>query len=690
MINFLEKRPTAVMDTECLIDYWSIGFLDVNTDRQVVLEQFPGHPLDRARLAKIVRNWRIVSFNGIHYDLPMIALAMSGATNEELKIANDAIIPGPGLVGIRSWEFYERYGVSLPPYMDHIDLIEVAPSAARDKGMDTQFVSLKMYAAMMHSKRMADMPFGFDEVITPAKREIVRSYHGNDLNVTKDLFWELQDQLKLRAEMSVEYGVDMRSKSDAQIGEAVMKVEIERQTKKRLYRPDIVPGNIKFEAPAYIRFQTPYMQEVLATVLRAKFYVRPTGYIEMPKEIADLVITIGEQTFKMGIGGLHSQESNISHFADEDELIEDNDVTGYYPNLMINSGREPANMKGYFQPIFRRQVKERAEAKRAGKKAIAESRKIVCNGLFGKTGSGYSIVYSPTMMIQTTISGQLSILMLIEDAVLNGHRVISANTDGFVTKIRRDRYFHFRGLVFDWEERTGLNMEEVQYKSTHALSVNTYVAITTDGKAKRKGDFALSGRGQPAAMGLKKNPSNEICYDAVIAFITDGIPLERTIRECQDIRKFVHSTRVKGGGYKNGEMIGKTVRWYYCDDDPSPMLKKDGDKVARSEWAMPCMELPDELPHNINYPWYIREANAILNDIGMTGVDPSLAGRTGTTIARREEQKTYHIVELPSGIGLCGAARKSIREEWDEADGGVIPEGYRFCKKCQTAHKDQL
>lgn len=689
MIDYLAKRPTCVCDTECLPGYWSIGFEDVDSNRRVVLELYEGHPLDRQRIANIFRNWRVVTFNGLHYDMPMIALAMTGADNETLKTANDQIIPGPGLVGLKAWEFYDRWDVSLPPYLDHIDLISVAPSAARDAGSDTLFTSLKMYAAMMHSKRMQDMPYGHNTFIDAEKRAVIRGYHGNDLAVTKDLYHELQPQLQLRAEMSVEYGVDMRSKSDAQIGEAVVKVEVERQTGKRLYRPDIVSGHIYFEAPAYIKFKTEYMQNVLQTILRARFYVRPTGYVEMPDEIKNLVIELGGQRFKMGIGGLHSQEANVSHFADDEWLIEDNDVTGYYPNLMINSGREPANMIGLFQPIFRRQVSERAAAKKAGKKAIAESRKIVCNGLFGKTGSGFSIVYSPTMLIQTTIGGQLSILMLIEDCVLAGHQVISANTDGFVTKVRRDRYWDFRGRILSWEENSGLEMEQTGYKSTHALSVNTYMAITTDGKVKRKGDFALSGRGQPAASGLKKNPSVEICYDAVIAFIKDGTPLERTIRECQDIRKFVHSTKVQGGGYKHGELIGKTVRWYYCDDDSAPILKMGGAKVARSEWAMPCMELPDELPSNINYPWYIREANAILNDVGMEGEDPSLAGRTGTMVARRDEQKTYHTVMLPSGVALCGARRPSIREEWVELDGD-LPPTYRCCGKCKKAENDAL
>ena len=54
------------------------------------------------------------------------------------------------------------------------------------------------------------------------------------------------------------------------------------------------------------------------------------------------------------------------------------------------------------------------------------------NGTFGKTGSPYSVLFAPEMMIQTTITGQLALLMLIEHLETASISVISANTDGIV------------------------------------------------------------------------------------------------------------------------------------------------------------------------------------------------------------------------------------------------------------------
>src|SRR3546814_14028970 len=51
---------------------------------------------------------------------------------------------------------------------------------------------------------------------------------------------------------------------------------------------------------------------------------------------------------------------------------------------------------------------------RSGNKPVADSLKIVINGSFGKFGSKYSILYAPNFLTQTTLTGQLSILLLIE------------------------------------------------------------------------------------------------------------------------------------------------------------------------------------------------------------------------------------------------------------------------------------
>ena len=55
-------------------------------------------------------------------------------------------------------------------------------------------------------------------------------------------------------------------------------------------------------------------------------------------------------------------------------------------------------------------------------------REVVVNGTFGKLGNMFSIIYSPDLLFQVTLTGQLTLLLLIERLELAGVRVVSANT----------------------------------------------------------------------------------------------------------------------------------------------------------------------------------------------------------------------------------------------------------------------
>lgn len=708
-IDYLKTRPMAVADTECYPNLWAIGFRDIATKRVLKVKMQPGEELDRDRIAKCLRYYRWFSFNGKKYDLPMIMYAMSGATCEELKELNDRIIPpkGSGMKGMMPWEVFEEYGLEVPDWMDHIDLIDVAPAAA-------QRVSLKKYAGMQHSRKMQELPYAINTVLDDFQVEQVMAYLDNDLEVTEDLALELMPLIEIRNKTSAQIGVDVRSMSNAQIGEAILRKKVEkRKGGKRLYKPDIVTGAFKYEPPAYISFQTETMQQVLSRLKLADFVVRADGYVQLPemfgakkKKDTEQVddeeeleggaeIRIGEAVYKMGIGGLHSQEERVYYEEDDEYVLEDNDVTGYYPNLMIESGREPDNMRGHFIPVFKGIKLQREIDKKAGRVDEAETGKIATNGLFGKTGSPYSIVYAPRMMIQTTVTGQLSILMLIEECEMNGWQVISANTDGFVTKVPRAEYGAFRAVIFDWENRTGLRTERTQYRGVYSLSVNSYFAFkkkekkgvfTGEIEVKRKGKFAHSGRGLPASFGLKKTPDLEISYDAAVEFMLKGTPIEETIRDCQDVRKFVNVRAVKGGAVKGDEYIAKVIRVYFADGETEGLHYLDsGNKVPKTIGAVPLMELPDELPGDIDYAYYERQAYGILDKCGVDVPDPTTFGRAGYFFGRLDDQKTVHRVDARSMVALCGMKRKDRTDLWVEFD--KQPDDQRFCGKCRKAHE---
>jgi hypothetical protein len=80
---------------------------------------------------------------------------------------------------------------------------------------------------------------------------------------------------------------------------------------------------------------------MLQRLRETNFYVEHDGKVELPDWLDGKQITIGESTYAMGIGGLHSTESNRSTYADDDHVLVDVDVASYYPAIIINSGLYP-------------------------------------------------------------------------------------------------------------------------------------------------------------------------------------------------------------------------------------------------------------------------------------------------------------------------------------------------------------
>lgn len=654
----MKKRIT--LDVETYINYFLIKFVSEDGKTRNY-ELYEGVELNRPEVRGILQNYTIITFNGNVYDLPMVLLALRGATNAELKAASDWIILGEKA----AWEFYDRHGIPRPDWIDHIDLIEVAPGQA----------SLKLYGGRLHSRKLQDLPIEPDARISIAQRQQLIDYCGNDHQTTWDLANFLKPQLDLRESMSKEYGIDLRSKSDAQIAEAVIRSKVSKLVGGKVYKPDLAPGySFQYKPPEWMAFATHALRDKLAAICYERFVLDKNGSPIEPPSLAGAVVRIGSGEYRMGIGGLHSSETTTAHVADDDTLIIDRDVASYYPAIVLNCGLFPQHLTEAFLTVYRNLVETRLRAKKAGNKVVADSLKITINGSFGKLGSKYSVLYSPNLLIQVTVTGQLALLMFIERLESEGIRVLSANTDGIVIKCPKARYDDLTAIVQWWEKTTGFETEETRYKALYSRDVNNYIALKEKGGSKGKGAYA-----EPS---LSKNPQNTICVDAVKAYLEHDTPVAETILRCRDVRKFVTVRTVKGGairvtrtnyddrlrpsqmrdvlirdgwyqthpgplskakfdwipdgfgydvetayrlhcGEDEFSYIGKVIRYYYANGVTGALHYKtknnkgNRNKVPSTDGAMPLMELPDEFPPDVDYGRYIEEANRILSDIGV-------------------------------------------------------------------------
>ena len=254
---------------------------------------------------------------------------------------------------------------------------------------------------------------------------------------------------------------------------------------------------------------------------------------------------------------------------------------------------------------------EELEAELSYHKVQADTLKISVNGSFGKLGSKYSALYAPDLLIQTTVTGQLALLMLIERLHLAGIRVISANTDGIVLHHAKAKQPDVDAIMWDWMLDTSYTLERTDYLAIASRDVNNYVAVKLDGSTKGKGCFAPDG--------LQKNPDQPIIYDAVAAYIANGTPIAKTVTECRDICRFCTVRRVQGGAKWRGQLLGKAVRFYLSTSvasDECIHYATNSNRVPKSAGAMPLMDLPEQFPGDVDHQAYLVAAEKLLCEVG--------------------------------------------------------------------------
>lgn len=601
-------RLELVYDVESYFDYFLVAFVCPATGKGIEFELHDDETLNGAALAKLVwimQNIPLIDFNGRNYDVPMITAACSGRMSPPmLKEVSTTII----INMLRPRDVAAKYRLS-ELKVNHVDLIEVAPLSA----------SLKIYGGRLHTKRMQDLPFHYEARLSMLQRKIVRWYCFNDLQQTVELREALREQVDLREVMGREYSMDLRSHSDAQVAEHVISHGIKGGRRGRLSKNEVAVGTrYRYNPPSFLKYKTDRMNWVLSVASNADYVVGPDGAVAMPPDLKSLAIEIAGGVYRMGIGGLHSSEKQAAHVADDEYMLVDRDMTSFYPRIILLLRLFPKHLGEVFLVVYQRIVERRLTAKRSGQKAIADSLKIAINGCFGKLGNKYSVLYSPDLLTQVTITGQLTLLMLIELLELNDFPVLSANTDGIVIKCKRTRYNEMDLLIKQWERDTGFETEEAQYAAVYSRDVNNYIAVKADGTTKNKGAYNNPWADKkPSLFRLHKNPTNTICVEAVEKFLVQGVPVGDTIRMSTDIRKFVTVRHVNGGAVKDKEYLGKAVRWYYATGVEGEIVyAKSGNKVPRSDGAKPCMVLPSEFPDDIDFDWYEREARSLLVDIG--------------------------------------------------------------------------
>lgn len=313
--------------------------------------------------------------------------------------------------------------------------------------------------------------------------------------------------------------------------------------------------------------------------------------------------------------------------------------TSYYPSIMISYDVCPKHLNTkVFVKMLSYMKDTRVKCKHTKdseghvitgvpNKIAAEALKIVINSIYGKLGSDMFFLYDRFAQMQVTINGQLMTMTLIESLELAGIHVISANTDGIVIKLPRDKWDVYKQITDEWNELNKMSADYEEYEEIVTRDINNYFDIQTDGTAEFKGSLDP----KQYIKDVKKGYDMPIVAQAVFNFFVYNKPVMETLKESNNILDFCKTQNV-GRQFnvvynvvKDGKPVEVTsqrhVRFYVTNSGIRLMKKHTvtGD-LSRLASGLP-VKLLNSLDdtsiedRNIDYAYYYEEAYKIIDPI---------------------------------------------------------------------------
>jgi hypothetical protein len=579
----------------------------------------------------------LIGYNNYHYDdiIWKHLLRKNYLDNEELFRLSSLLVSD------------EKDLIKYDNSINTIDLMRVS-------GNDRLFKPLKQTAANLKHKLIQDLPKSFNETVEPWEIINILKYELNDVLITEKLLLGIPEHqisptipetaykgllpaIEFRNEMGKKFGINLLNYNKSQIGEklaAKLYGEISGRDyydfkDKKTFRNNINYRDIIF---SNIEFKTNQLKNFLIKLKELSY---------CPNKDDSKNFTFEFDFYNSHIvfaqGGIHGVHSNKKIFSQTPNIeIIDLDVSSYYPSLYRLYKIEPKHL-----PKFNEFVGEiidlRLGYKKEGNKLYANGLKLGINRIFGGFSDKHGWLYDVKALLQTTINGQLMILMLAEELELAGISVFYYNTDGITVECPKDKKEILNSIWKDWEKKTKMSLEENIFSKCHIRDVNNFLNIQLDNEIKSKGIYEYSlyieKYGEFDVNGSFNMP---IVSYAVSEYLSKNIPIEETILKHMDIYDFCiakktgkqfknHLFEIMSNGSFTEEIIQQSVRYYVSNSNYklykvknktereilSLINKKGRDKI--NEYVSTTKDLPYEIIYRFSngIKVYVIEHNTL-------------------------------------------------------------------------------
>lgn len=244
---------------------------------------------------------------------------------------------------------------------------------------------------------------------------------------------------------------------------------------------------------------------------------------------------------QFGWGGVHGA---LEKYSGEGYFL-NMDVASLYPSLMIVYNLHSRNIPdpAKFTEIYHTRLKYKAE-----KNPLQLPLKLVLNSTYGVMKDPNNALFDPLQANRVCVYGQLLLVDLME-RLEPFCQIIQSNTDGVLVKLpdgSDETYERIDDICYEWETRTGLKLEFDEYRKVYQKDVNNYIVVPHGDLYDAKGKPRWKSKG---AYVKKLNPLDydlPILNTALINYMVKEIPVETTIRGCDDLKEFQLVSKISG------------------------------------------------------------------------------------------------------------------------------------------------
>ncbi|ARQ94548.1 DNA polymerase [Weissella phage PWc] len=578
----------VVVDLEVFPNEWLFGFKDTETGKYHAIwndvdkvKKFFEYYKDKAML---------VGFNTSQYDNFIIAGILKGYSPQKLFQVSKEIVETPK--GENKPSLRELYSIR-----GKLPILDLSQSV----GM----ISLKEYEGFK-GLMLDESDIAWDEQnITEEMKDNLWSYNKHDLDATEELFKDsvnwLQGKLGLMTQYNLPY--DLLNKTDG--GLIPKALNAQKVSFSDELDPYVIPKPIKNTVPEMVDF---YTKNKLDYDKSLKIMLEGVEYI-------------------FGWGGAHA---SIPKYHKKGKLLQI-DASSMYPTLMVLWNLLSRAIQGKDRDAYAKLYSDRLVLKAQGN-PLANVFKLILNTTFGLTKDQYNMLFDPRMANLICITGQFVIMDLTLEVQKRGAKVVQVNTDGILIEYTDDNKSDIMQGVEEFSKRSKMTMETDEVAEIYQRDVNNYVMTYPNGAIKVKGGSVA--QAQSSAHKIKSankhRVTNRIVHTAVVAYLIDGVPLETTINNENDLREFQIIKKVGRSSYDKVVSGGKSVqhvnRLYASKNTSHGSLWKHNKDKAPNVWD----KVPNAPEHliidnnceltkfdDLDREWYIEQAKKTLLSFGI-------------------------------------------------------------------------